>query len=132
MSKRICLVFILSVFPASVFAATWTETCPQMEIEHPYKYKRLWAPVDSGWGRRSMDANQPILMSCGNWKVMGQEMVCYYGGYKVTYDYAVQKSIPEGANCERSDQCQFKCTSTKMPEKVVPKLKAPRRFVPSQ
>ena len=105
-------------------AASWTENCPQMEVESPFVYKRIWSPDDT-WARKPMAANQPILMSCGNWKVMGRDMVCYFGGYKTTYDYAVSKPIPEGANCQRDGQCKFKCTSQAVPKKIAPKLKAP-------
>ncbi|GEM_PF-2278352 len=129
MAKRIYGLLALLILPLSLQAGTWTEDCPQMEVESPFQYKRIWS-TDDAWVRKPLSANQPILMSCGNWKVMGQEMVCYFGGYKTTYDYAVRKAIPDGASCERSEQCQFQCTSQVAPQKMLPKLKAPRQVVP--
>lgn len=129
MPKLICVLFAILILPVSLQAASWTEDCPQMEVGSTFQYKRIWTP-DDAWVKKPTQANQPLLMSCGNWKVMGQEMVCYYGGYKVTYDYWVKKDIPEGATCERGDQCQFKCTSTKAPQKAAPRIKTPRLVVP--
>ncbi len=128
MLKRIYL-FAALMLPLGSQAASWTEDCPQMEIGSPFQYKRIWTP-DDAWVKKPMAANQALLMSCGNWKVMGQEMVCYYGGYKVTYDYSVKKDIPAGVTCERGDQCQFKCSSSKAPQKFAPKINAPRQIVP--
>jgi hypothetical protein len=129
MSKNIYILILMLALPVPLQAASWMETCPQVEVESPFQYKRIWT-TDNEWVKKPISANQPILMSCGNWKVMGQEMVCYYGGYKTTYDYSVKKNIPDGANCQRSGQCQFKCTSQTMPQKLAPKLKAPMQVVP--
>ncbi len=117
----------LLLIPMCLQAASWTETCPQVEVESPFVYKRIWT-TDDAWVRKPIAANQPILMSCGNWKVMESDMVCYFGGYKTTYDYSIKKAIPDGANCERSGQCQFKCTSQTLPQKAAPKLKAPTQL----
>lgn len=128
MSRVITIIMMLLVFPVSLQAASWTESCPQMEVKSPFQYNRIWSPDDT-WVKKPMAANQVILMSCGNWKVMGQEMVCYFGGYKTTYDYSVKKDIPEGASCQRSDQCQFTCTSQQSLKNIAPRIKAPVQHI---
>lgn len=123
------LILLLLVLPLSLQANTWTEKCPQMEVASPYSYKRIWSP-DKDWVKKPTPSNQVILMSCGNWKVVGQEMVCYFGGYKTTYDYWVKKDIPQGASCQRSSQCQFKCSAKPTMQKYAPKLQAPMHQIP--
>ena len=129
MLKYISMVMTLLMLPFCLQAATWSESCPQMEVKSPFQYNRIWTP-DDAWVKKPMPSNQPILMSCGNWKVMGQEMICYFGGYKTTYDYSLKKDIPEGATCERSGQCQFECKSQTLPQKLVPNIKAPIKAIP--
>ncbi len=122
MLKFRSVLLVLLTLPLSLQAKTWTEKCPQMEVQSPFVYKRIWSP-DKEWVRKPTPSNQVVLMSCGNWKVVGQEMVCYFGGYKTTYDYWVKKDIAEGASCKRSSQCQFKCTSqATAPQAIKPKL----------
>ena len=120
---------LLLLSPLSVQARSWTEKCPSMEVEKPFTYKRIWQP-DNSWSKRPIPSNQPILKSCGNWKVFEQtrEMACFYGGYKVTYDYAVKKPIPEGATCQRDTNCQFKCSDATVIRKNVPKYKLPKQL----
>jgi hypothetical protein len=129
MSRNIYIIMMLLVLPVSLQAASWTEPCPQMEVKSPFQYNRIWS-ADDAWVGKPMAANQPILMSCGNWKVMGQEMVCYFGGYKTTYDHAVKKNIPEGVSCERGGQCEFTCTSQETLKNIAPKIKAPLQVIP--
>lgn len=129
MLRYLMYMIPLLLMATGLRAASWTENCPQMEVESPFVYKRIWSP-DDAWVRKPIAGNKPILMSCGNWKVMGSEMVCYFGGYKTTYDYAVSKPIPEGANCQRDSQCKFKCTSQTVPQKIAPKFKAPTKVMP--
>lgn len=129
MVKKVLVLSLLAVFSLPLQAASWNEVCPQVEVVSPFDYKRIWTD-DREWVKKPIDRNKPILMSCGNWKVMEREMVCYYGGYKVTYDYSIKKDIPEGASCQRSGQCQFKCISRTVPQKMAPKMRTPMHTVP--
>lgn len=131
MSIRIYVLVALGMLPLGIQAKTWTEECPQMEISRsPFEYGRIWS-ADKEWAKKPVPTNQVILMSCGNWKVMGREMVCYFGGYQTTYDYWVKKDIPEGVTCERSEQCQFKCTSaTESQQQQSPRIRTPRKVIP--
>lgn len=129
MSKYLSIIFMSLAVPVALQAASWTESCPQMEVKSPFQYNRIWT-TDDAWVKKPMAANQVNLMSCGNWKVMGQEMVCYFGGYKTTYDYSVKKDIPEGASCQRSSECQFTCTSQNSIKNIAPTIKAPARVIP--
>lgn len=116
----------LMFLPANVFAATWTEECPAVEVSIPYEFKRIWTQ-DSGWSQKVYGgSNKPILMGCGNWKVMGREMACFYGAYRATYTYSIKKDIPDGATCERSGQCTFNCSAPTAPKKMAPETKVPK------
>ena len=128
MLKQIAFLVALLWLPLATHAASWTESCPQMEVDSPFHYKRIWTP-DDAWVKQPMPSNQVLLMSCGNWKVMGSNMVCYFGGYKTTYDYAVKKPVPDGATCQRAGQCQFKCSSQNVQQKMAPKLKVPSQML---
>lgn len=123
MSKNPIWLVLLTFLPASVFAATWTEECPPVEVSIPFQFGRIWTQ-DSSWSQKVYGgSNKPILMSCGNWLVMGQELACFYGAYKATYIYSIKKDIPTGAKCERSGECAFKCSAPTPPKKMAPETK---------
>lgn len=125
MRKNRTWLVLLTLLPADVLAATWTEECPPVEVSIPYGFNRIWTD-DSGWSPKVYGgSNKAILMSCGNWKVMGREMACFYGAYKTTYTYSIKKDIPDRATCQRSSPCAFECTAPTAPKAIAPKTKVP-------
>lgn len=121
--NKIFVMVLLGAMVSSAFGETWQVKCPSIEVVDPFQYKGLWT-TDADWKRRPQTgATPPVLMSCSNNRIFGDQMACFYGPHKVSSTQAYQQQIPEGANCQRKAMCVFQCTKQKQIIKQAPKIK---------